>query len=122
MNKKNIDYLYDKYREMFSVLENGIKCNDGWLLLIDTFCWYILTQYPYINFLVIKKQNGRLKIRLSDYPNGIQSIVEFIEFLSFGICEICGSTIEVDTFMTNNDAMTVCSKCKIKECIDGAKK
>lgn len=112
MNIENTNNLVARYATVFKAPDIDISCNDGWFCLIDTFCWYVNCKYSFIKVLSIGKKNGRLKIYLNEYNDDLRSILEFIEFLSFGICEICGSTRNVDTVLNRDVAMTVCEKCK----------
>lgn len=96
----------------------GFECGSGWYWLIDNLCGCI---QKYIDnnrkdqFVAeqVKEKYGGLRFD-GDYANDlIDGMIWFAEYLSFRICEECGSH-EGKLFKHNDWMYTRCDKCRDK--------
>ena len=128
MDKKLEDKLYKKYPKLFkerklplskSAMARGIECSDGWYFLIDELCNYIQMQITdkkceEVTIKQIKEKFGRLVFHTDNNINDkILGAISLATFLSYRVCENCGSTNNVET---KSDSVgyisTLCSDCR----------
>ena len=106
MNKKNTEYLYTNYSELFKNRDNlkqslmgfGFECSDGWFSLVKNLCedisQYFITKHGGIpedfSVLQVKEKFGGLRFYISGAPAEVHDIIRDAELESYYICEHCG--------------------------------
>jgi len=119
MNKKNTEYLFNKYKDIFADKDNMsfFECDDGWLSLIDCLCNLIMCHCnnEKINpplAIQVKEKLGGLRFYINNCQDTtIYNYIMFAEEMSFHICEICGTTNNVST-LDKGRITTLCDKCR----------
>lgn len=101
--------------------ENHYEVGDGWIPLIKE-AEKIVREWnlnhpdePRIKFIQIKEKYGGLRLYVNAAPKEIWSKLDELEEKSYGICEFCGATKNVDTEETHGWIYTLCDKCRKKE-------
>lgn len=98
--------------------EFGCECLPGWYGLIYPIIFDI-EEYnkthpnDQIKIFQIKEKLGELCIHLDNAPERIKEKARKAEELSMKICEVCGSPIDVTTYIKNRWIRTRCKNCKI---------
>jgi len=74
----------------------GISCGDGWYWLLDSLCSRLqnLTEEenkPQIEVTQVKQKFGGLRFYITCGDDVVYNIIDFAEYLSYSICEECGS-------------------------------
>lgn len=114
--------LFEKYPKLFiqkdlSIKQTcmcwGIECGSGWYKLIDMTCNMI---YKYLEdkdldfqFIQVKEKFGGLCLYYQGGDEYIGGVVWFAEYLSYEICEQCGSNNNVK--QTKGWISTLCDIC-----------
>ena len=113
MKQELIDALKKEYPKILPK-DLQIATGDGWCWVIDKLCFLLQFNTDHgdgsqIKVEYIKQKIGGLRFHAT-MPNYSQRVqIDFAEFLSFSICEICGTTQKVEF---NDDLIrTLCSKC-----------
>lgn len=109
--------LLKKYPNILKSLQWEIECGDGWFWLIDNLCHKIdqinnsLSSNQGIYSSQIKEKFGGLRFYTNYSNEKIDDFIKFAEFLSYKICEKCGSTQNV-TQNKKGWIKTLCKNCK----------
>jgi len=138
MNKKNTNYLFKTYPELFkhkndlmnSLMGFGFECDDGWFKLIDNLCKDIYSFYKEhgdhkipTHFYVeqVKEKYGGLRFYTTGCQGEVHDIIDKAELDSYYICEMCGDDIrnhvyndgEYHSYYRDNLGWirTLCDKC-----------
>jgi hypothetical protein len=98
---KNVDALYKKYPQFFPT--NCIKCDAGWITIIDHMCLAIQTyvqnemgkEFKFPEFVSIRERFGVLDITINDSDSIIDMVKRSCEILSYHTCEYCGNEGEL---------------------------
>lgn len=98
------------------------EINEGWHSLVKNLCNYIENvkseEEIEIEVVQIKQKYGGLRFYVQgEVPDKVYQIIEFAQFMSFKICEYCGSTKEVTTEPTESSPgyiITLCEDCRDK--------
>lgn len=102
---------YPKPREPFELF--GVECGDGWKELIKPlFDWienYNKEHEDQIEIQQVKEKFGGLRFYVSHEPDELSRMILKAEGDSYGICEVCGSKIDVGH--TQGWIKTICRKC-----------
>ena len=117
--------LFEKYPKIFKQKDLpmtqtcmcwGIDCNNGWYWLIDKLCEKL--QYdidnnnqPQIEATQVKQKFGGLRFYVAGSNEFQFEIINFAEFLSYSICEKCGTTKDVKQ-NTGGYIQSLCSRCR----------
>jgi len=125
MKKELQEKLFKKYPKIFAQrylsMEQtamcwGIDTGDGWYWLIDQLCEYLQFQTdnnksPQVEASQVKEKFGGLRFYVSGADDRQYSAIRFAEFLSYSICEDCGTTKEVSQNKTGW-IRSLCPKCR----------
>ena len=95
----------------------GIECGDGWYWLINELCkmlqWDIdNNEQPQIVAAQVKEKFGGLRFYINSGTDKQYAMINFAESMSYGICEICGTTENVG--QTEGWISSLCKKCAEK--------
>ena len=127
MKKDLQDILFIKYPKIFrqkylsmkkTAMCWGIDCDDGWFWLIDNLCECIQNyislnkETPQIEATQVKQKYGGLRFYFEPYDETISNIIMFADYLSYKICEECGSIEDVQ--QTKGYIQSLCKKCREK--------
>ena len=103
-----------KYPLLFSNLNYGIECNNGWHDLLNDLCEQIVKLNPPEDFcfVQIKQKFGLLRIYVDNSNEEINNLINAVELKSAKICEHCGS----DQHVTSEGSWikTLCHDCRGK--------
>lgn len=127
MDEKLDKKLVEEYPKIFqnrnaSLTETamcwGFDCGNGWYWLIDKLCDTIqeyinLNNVEQVIATQVKEKYGGLRFYYTGGDETIEGMIWLAEFLSFNICEECGSTEEV-TQIDTGWTYTRCKNCKEK--------
>lgn len=122
MDKKLENKLFEKYPKLFrqkdlSVQETcmcwGVECGSGWFWLIDNLCNCIQSYIdannkPQVEIVQLKQKFGSMRCYVEGADELIHGMIWLAEHASYGICEECGST--VDIIHTTGWIRTLCNK------------
>ena len=133
MKKELQDKLYENYPKIFrqkdlSMIETcmcwGIECRDGWYVLIDSLCKLLQfntdhnshnDQYKnQIEAVQVKEKFGGLRFYTVTSTEAQQGAIDMAEYMSFNICEQCGTTKDVSQ-TKGGWIETLCEECKNKK-------
>jgi len=95
----------------------GFDCGDGWYWLIDQLCDHIqsyIDSNPHLNIgqvvaTQVKEKYGGLRFYYMGGDNHIDGMVSHTEYLSYRMCEECGTTENIG--MTQGWLKTICRNC-----------
>ena len=118
--------LVEKYPKIFgevgmspqeSCMAFGIAVGDGWYWLIGQLCKVLQfntdnNKQPQVVAAQVKEKFGGLRFYISSGTDEQFAAIHFAESMSYGICEICGTTDNVG--QTEGWIKTLCEKCKNK--------
>ncbi len=95
MNDLIQDGLLARYPEILGSLVDGIRCDDGWLDLLDALFDEITRHcmsvgIPLPRARQVKEKNGSLRCYLASKDDFIDGLVQMAEEISGRICEVCG--------------------------------
>ena len=113
MKQELIDALKKEYPKILPK-DIQIATGDGWYWLIDKLCFLLQFNSDHgdlsqIKVAYIKQKFGGLRFNTTKPSNSQRAQIDFAEFLSYCICEKCGTTKDVEF---NNDFIrTLCRKC-----------
>ena len=130
MNKELTQQLFDKYPKIFiqkdlppseSLMCFGFECMDGWYWLVDHLCNSIQShidnnlhnKIPQVEAVQVKQKFGSLRFYYNGGNDYIRGLIDFAEYLSYNICEKCGSTKNVKR--TKGWISALCEDCFPKE-------
>lgn len=124
LEKKLIEEFPSYFREMYgdkriTCMHYGCTCSEGWFDLIYNLCEEIKSfedEETDFHFKQIKEKFGILTI-YAKYENNKDKIFHLIidaQKKSEGICEVCGSTENVETLARPFWIRTLCKKCEKK--------
>lgn len=86
-----LDDLYVKHRQRFSIRFRGFECDQGWRRLIDSTLSDLALVCPDARVVQIKEKFGGLRVYLEDKSNDTaKEVLHDAEERSFTVCEICG--------------------------------
>jgi len=117
--------LYERYPVLFagkdkpiteSSISFGIECGDGWFWLIDNVCNSIQkyvrdNKVPAVEFTQIKEKYGLLDISYIGGDDIVCGMVWMANDMSGGICEYCGSVVNVSEHTHMGYYRTLCESC-----------
>jgi len=123
MNLKLQEKLFEKYPKIFiekdfpieqSRMAWGIGCADGWYWLLDKLCAWLqsranLEKRPVVTATQVKEKYGGLRFYYYGATEFEEGVIDFVEELSYEICEECGSTKNV--VQTKGWIKTLCLSC-----------
>lgn len=103
---------YPKPEEPFELF--GVECGKGWNKLIEPLFKWIENynnEHPddQIEIQQVKEKFGGLRFYVSHAPDELHRMIIKAEGDSYGICEVCGSKIDVG--YTSGWIQTICRKC-----------
>src|SRR3990172_2008515 len=105
--------LYKKYPAIFANT-NGIDIDDGWADLVDQLCDFLQMQTKNNNLQVVatqcKTKFGGLRFYTERVTREQQWVINFVENMSYRICEECGSNENVGQ-TSGSWITTVCKRC-----------
>lgn len=113
MKQELINTLKKEYSDILPK-DLQIATGDGWYWLIDKLCFLLQFNMDHndksqIKVAYIKQKFGGLRFRTTKPNISQRAQIDFTEFLSYCICEKCGTRKDVKF---NNDFIrTLCSKC-----------
>ena len=113
MKQELEDTLKKEYPKILPV-DLQITTGDGWYWLIDKLCFLLQFNMDHndksqIKVVYIKQKFGGLRFNTTKPNISQRAQIDFTEFLSYCICEKCGTRKDVKF---NNDFIrTLCSKC-----------
>ncbi|TFB11469.1 hypothetical protein E3V55_03635 [Candidatus Marinimicrobia bacterium MT.SAG.3] len=113
MKQEMEDALKKKYPKLLPE-EILITTGDGWYWLIDKLCFLLQFNTDHndrsqLQVTYIKQKIGGLRFFATKPNHSQRAQIDFAEFLSFSICEDCGTTQDINF---NNDLVrTLCGKC-----------
>lgn len=119
--------LYDRYPKIFaqrtlpiteSCMAWGIEAGDGWFMLLDALCRFLQYDtdhngYPQVVATQVKEKFGGLSFYTEGADVRQDTAISFAEALSYRICEVCGSTQDVQ--QTGGWIRTLCGACRSKD-------
>ena len=114
MKLKLSDSFKNEYPKIIPI-DLEITVGDGWYWLIDKLCYIIqfnieYNDRPQLQVEQIKQKLGGLRFRCAIKPHISQrEQIYFAEFLSYRICEKCGTTVHVG--FDEELVRTLCKKC-----------
>ena len=127
---KTIDseYFYKKYPKIFaqrklSIKEScmpwGLCCGNGWYWLIDMLCNAIQSyidnnehlKIPQVEAVQVKEKFGGLRFYINGGDEEIEGMISLAEYMSYYICESCGSTENVSQ-NKKGWISTLCPNCR----------
>lgn len=110
-----VEYRKEYPKAPIYPIEFGIECNKGWYWLLDnlmesitTYCKNNNKNFPKV--VQIKEKFGGLRFYADDTDSKIDGMIWFAEYLSYNICENCGSTDNVEQ-TEGGWISTLCSNC-----------
>lgn len=111
--KKSWETLKKKYPK---IIKCGFECDLGWYDLIDYVCFFLQfdiekNNYPSLEFIQIKEKFGTLRMYHKGANERQYGVINFAEFLSQAICELCGDKGKLCSKMW---AKTLCESCEKK--------
>jgi hypothetical protein len=123
MSPENTKKLYEKYPKIFaqkdltireSCMPWGFECGDGWYMLIDKLCECLQfhidkNSHPQVEAVQVKEKFGGLRFYTNNADEYLTGHIDFAESMSMEICEVCGSTKDVE--QTKGWIKTICTKC-----------
>lgn len=129
MRQELEQHLEEKYPDLFksrswgpqqSLMCFGCDHGDGWFSIIDEMCQEIqshIKEWPQeakdrLHFDQIKEKFGTLRVYMSVYDKGIESILDKAAAKSAKTCETCGQPGERDR--DHWYILTLCPGCKSK--------
>lgn len=115
--------LFEKYPKLFTQKDLsmqqtcmcwGIEVGDGWYWLLDNLCEAIQdyvenNDEPQPELIQVKEKFGGLRFYLTNVNSHIHGMVVFAEYMSYKICENCGSAENIT--QTKGWIRTVCKNC-----------
>lgn len=118
LNKLNVETDFSDVKNKTPIEVFGIECGNGWYKIIDNLCKTIETlikddNYPEVH--QIKEKFGGLRFYVGsmteDNYKQIHGATLLAEYMSYEICEKCGSTdnVEVDE---SGWIRTLCEECR----------
>ena len=127
MNNELQSKLYTTYPKLFaqkdlSAIDTcmcwGIDCNDGWYFILDSLCngiqsYINLNNTRQIEFVQVKQKFGSLRVYTDGHDELIDGMIYFAEYLSFHVCETCGSSKNVGHTMGWVEA--ICDACALTQ-------
>jgi hypothetical protein len=104
MNSENCELLVKEFPELYSSLDFGCECGDGWFKLIHDLSYHIYygcknenipmgssIVEPWNFYLTqVKEKYGTLRVYCSVNYDWIDKLIEKAEELSETTCEVCG--------------------------------
>jgi len=95
----------------------GFECGDGWYWIIDQLCAYIQgyldtnphLKIPQVECEQIKEKYGSLTFYHRGGSEVIRGMVQFAQYLSYSICEHCGSIENIGH--SKGWIVTLCKDC-----------
>ena len=126
MKKELQDKLYKDYPKIFAQKDEsmqvtcmcwGFECGDGWYWLLNMLCsqlqWDIdHNNEPQIEATQVKEKFGGLRFYTNGATDKQEGMISLAEFMSYQICEECGSTNNVK--QTEGYIRALCEKCMQK--------
>ena len=126
MKEELQDSLYKKYPKLFRQKDMsmqvtcmcwGVCCQDGWYWLIDMLCGCIQSyvdnnKKTQPEFGQVKQKYGSLRVYCDNSDTTIEGMIWFAEYMSYKICEKCGSTKDITH--TKGYIRTLCKNCVTK--------
>ena len=118
--------LVKKYPKIFKMVGSspqescmawGMDCGDGWYWLIDQLCKVLQfntdnNKQPQVVAAQVKEKFGGLRFYINSGSTEQFAAIHLAESMSYGICEICGTTENVG--QTDGWISSLCPKCAEK--------
>jgi hypothetical protein len=129
MKKELQEKLFTKYPKIFvqkdlpkdqTCMCWGICCDDGWYWLIDMLCGCIQSYFDnnkkhlkisQVEAEQVKQKMGGLRFYINECDDRISGFIWLAEYMSYYICENCGSTENIQPQETRGWINTICDKC-----------
>ena len=128
MKEELQEKLFSKYSKIFRQKDLpanetcmcwGICCGDGWYWLIDMLCGCIQDyidnnkhlKIPQAEAAQVKEKFGGLRFYIDRGDETIRGFIWLAEYISYHICEKCGSTENIQPQKTRGWINTLCDKC-----------
>ena len=128
MKKQLQDNLYKKYKKIFRQKDLpkqqtcmcwGICCGDGWFWLLDMLCGRIQSyidnnkhlKIKQVEAAQVKEKGGGLRFYIDGGDEKIDGCIWLAEYMSFHVCETCGSTKNIRPQAKRGWINTICNTC-----------
>jgi len=120
MNKKNTEYLLEKYPNLYrqyylSMRDTcmcwGFECRDGWFNIIDDLSKKITETDPDVQAAQVKEKFGGLRFYIDGGSEEVRKLIDEAEEESYKTCEKCGTKENVSQTKTGW-IFTLCAKCE----------
>lgn len=118
MTERNTKILLEAYPKIFPS-DFYFECGNGWFWLISNLCEHVQKridmnahlEIPQVVAIQVKEKYGSLRFYFSGGDEIIHGYVDHTEYLSYRVCEFCGSLENVGHTVWPSWIKTLCKSC-----------